>query len=125
MTLFTSFKASFLLSYFLGCDGRCGMAAITLKDHTRASLTSEELAEIYTKCEDLLASYARPRFLRVQKYMEVTSTFKQQKPILVKQGFDPSQCQGETLYCLLIADRKFIPLDQSVFEKVNNGDIRM
>ena len=38
-----------------------------------------------------LAAYARPVFLRVTGEIEATSTFKQRKVDLVKQGFDPGR----------------------------------
>ena len=101
------------------------MAAVTVKDQAKSTLTTDELAEIYRKCEDLLPLYAWPRFLRLQKSLEVTSTFKQQKFKLVKEGFDPSQSNGEALYCLSTREKKYIELDQAIYKRVLSLDIRM
>ncbi|NWW51464.1 S27A2 synthetase, partial [Pedionomus torquatus] len=68
-----------------GCEGRCGMAAIRLKDG--ATFQGQDL---YAFTGDTLPAYAAPRFVRIQDALEITGTFKQCKGNLVKEGFDPS-----------------------------------
>ena len=52
---------------------------------------------IFVKLQ-LCFSYAVPMFVRVQTEMSVTSTFKQLKGQLVKEGFDPALI-SDKLYC--------------------------
>ncbi|KAJ8287283.1 hypothetical protein GJAV_G00049770 [Gymnothorax javanicus] len=67
-----------------GYEGRAGMAAVVLKpDET---LDSERL---FSYLQETLPPYSWPRFLRVQLYLDVTETFKQQKGRLVQDGFCP------------------------------------
>lgn len=46
---------------FAGCEGRCGMAAVRLKDG--ATFDGDTL---YTFTRDMLPAYAAPRFIRIQ-----------------------------------------------------------
>jgi fatty-acyl-CoA synthase len=66
-----------------GWEGKAGMAAIvTAKDF--------DLAAFGAHLEKGLPSYARPVFLRFRQAIAATSTFKQRKVELQKEGFDPS-----------------------------------
>ena len=49
-----------------------------------------DLEALVAHLEENLPSYARPIFLRFQQQIEATSTFKQRKVELQKQGFNPS-----------------------------------
>ncbi|PVD19597.1 hypothetical protein C0Q70_20087 [Pomacea canaliculata] len=69
-----------------GHDGRAGMAAITLKEGD--NITEAQLKQLYQLCEDDLASYARPLFLRILSQSVLTGTFKHQKYDLVQEGYD-------------------------------------
>ena len=69
-----------------------------------------------------LPSYAVPIFLRFQRTgaeNAKTSTFKFQKSTYQKQGFDPSQCNGDTLYYLKSSTEGYQPLTQAVFRKLH------
>lgn len=46
---------------FAGCEGRCGMAAVRLKDG--ATFDGDKL---YSFTRDTLPAYAAPRFVRIQ-----------------------------------------------------------
>ncbi len=91
-------------------NGRAGMAAITLHDH--ATLEATDLTQMVTDFKRNLPIYAVPVFLRVQKTVETTGTFKYQKNKLKEQAFDPSQTDeqllvllpGASAYCVLSAD---------------------
>ena len=83
-------------------NGRAGMAAITLKDNTK--LNDEDLnkmAKLF-KCE--LPAYAVPVFLRVQKKIETTGTFKYQKNKLKEEAFYPDKTSDRLLILLPNAD---------------------
>ena len=104
-------------------DGRAGMASITLAPDE--DVTPENLTELFRHCSDLLPVYAIPRFLRVQEEMGVTATFKQRKVELVQEGFDPSKCGGEPLYCVDFSQKTYIPLVGTVYNKIVDCDIRL
>jgi fatty-acyl-CoA synthase len=63
-----------------GCDGRAGMAAVTIDDTFRPNLLHAEIA-------GRLPFYARPMFLRVCTSLKTTGTFKPIKIELAAQGF--------------------------------------
>jgi fatty-acyl-CoA synthase len=66
-----------------GGEGKAGMASlVTVPDF--------DLEGLARHLEETLPSYARPIFLRFQQQIEATSTFKQRKVELQKQGFNPS-----------------------------------
>jgi fatty-acyl-CoA synthase len=66
-----------------GGEGKAGMAALV----TAVNFDIDALA---AHLEENLPPYARPIFLRFQRQIEATSTFKQRKVELQKQGFNPS-----------------------------------
>ena len=66
-----------------GVEGKAGMAALVTGDDF-------ELSRLSIYLENNLPSFARPVFLRFQQQIETTSTFKQRKLQLQKEGFDPA-----------------------------------
>jgi fatty-acyl-CoA synthase len=100
-----------------GREGRAGMAALVVHGEIdlggfRAYLTKH------------LPEYARPLFLRIQQRIETTSTFKQKKLDLVRQGFDPSVI-GDPLYFNDSASQSFVPLDKPLYERIVKGEVRV
>ncbi len=85
-------------------NGRAGMAAITLTDG--AELNEQDCSEMVLQFKKRLPAYAVPVFLRVQKKVETTGTFKYQKNKLKEQAFDPQQTDerilGFTAECELL-----------------------
>ncbi|WP_347456617.1 long-chain-acyl-CoA synthetase [Acinetobacter thermotolerans] len=79
-------------------NGRAGMAAITLKPDTQ--LNEADLKEMLSCFKKCLPAYAVPVFLRVQKQVETTGTFKYQKNKLKEQAFDPSKTDERLLVWL-------------------------
>ena len=69
-----------------GCDGKAGMAAITVKDFP-AALGDEALRQINSAIalavKKNLPAFARPLFVRYKHDIEMTSTFKHKKTELV------------------------------------------
>lgn len=100
-----------------GKDGRAGMAAIV----ANGDLDIAALREHLTRS---LPDYARPLFLRIRSEMEVTTTFKQKKIDLVKQGFDP-RSTGDTIYFNDHDASAFVRLDASLYARICNGDVRL
>jgi fatty-acyl-CoA synthase len=100
-----------------GYDGRAGMAAIVCEHDCN-------LHALYAHLQQQLPDYARPLFLRIRKNLDVTTTFKQKKMELVKQGFDPSLTH-DPLFFNDPAKRAFVPLDAALHERLLSGQIRL
>ncbi|XP_033749511.1 very long-chain acyl-CoA synthetase-like [Pecten maximus] len=96
-------------------DGRAGMAAILLKDHS--TITPEVLQQIYRKCAKSLPKYARPIFLRFQTNFEVTQTMKHRKVDLVKEGYNPD-ILSDPVYCVDVKNKTYSPLESASYHQV-------
>ncbi|GFN75279.1 very long-chain acyl-coa synthetase-like [Plakobranchus ocellatus] len=105
-----------------GCEGRAGMAAVNLKSNEEVD--TEKLEELSKICRTKLPGYARPRFLRFQRQMSLTSTFKQQKTDLLREGYDPQVVQ-EPLFYLDRAKDEFKELDETAYKKITLGEIAL
>ena len=79
-------------------NGRAGMAAITL--HDGQSLTEQDLNQMAVDFKKNLPAYAVPVFLRIQKVVETTGTFKYQKNTLKEQAFNPEKTSDRLLVLL-------------------------
>ena len=100
-----------------GHDGRAGMAAVVAKENLNLTALRDHLAQ-------RLPEYARPVFLRVRQDIDVTTTFKQKKIDLVKDGFDP----GRTLDPVYFSDpqrKAFVRIDAALYEEIGAGRIRI
>jgi fatty-acyl-CoA synthase len=100
-----------------GRDGRAGMAAVVAKDNLNLTALRDDLAQ-------QLPEYARPVFLRIRQDSDVTTTFKQKKIDLVKQGFDP----GHTVDPIYFNDpqrKAFVRVDTALYDRINAGQIRL
>ncbi|XP_029353700.1 very long-chain acyl-CoA synthetase isoform X2 [Echeneis naucrates] len=102
-----------------GHEGRIGMAAVTVKDGSHF-----DRSKTYSHVVNYLPSYARPRFIRIQKAVEVTGTFKQKKVKLVEEGFDPG-CVQDPLYFLDDNEKQYIPLTPQVYFSIISGEIKL
>ena len=101
-----------------GTEGRAGMAAVV---DPESKISFETLAQ---SLKQLLPSYAIPVFLRIVHKVEVTGTFKLQKSTLKKEGFDIGIIEDKLFYF----DPKaimYFALDESKYEKIIRGEIRM
>lgn len=93
-------------------EGRIGMASVTLKEGR--SFDGEKL---YAKVTDYLPNYARPRFIRIQEYMEVTGTYKHNKVGLVKEGFNPDVIR-DPLYFLDENVKSYVPMTNNMYQAI-------
>ena len=100
-----------------GRDGRAGMAAIVAKDNLNLTALHDYLAQ-------QLPEYARPVFLRIRKDNDVTSTFKQKKINLVKEGFDPGRA-ADPIYFNDSQRQAFVRVDPALYERINSGELRL
>ena len=74
-----------------------------------------------------LPVYARPAFIRVTKEIPMTSTFKQQKGVLSKDGFDPSLIQehGDEVYYYNAKERTVTKLEKELFDQIQSGKVQV
>ena len=100
-----------------GYDGRAGMAALVAE-------TEPDLEALMAHVEKELPHYARPVFLRLSNESETTSTFKFKKTNLVKAGFNPANI-AEPVFIAHEKRGRYVALDESVYERVIEGEIRL
>ncbi|MGE3148661.1 MAG: long-chain-acyl-CoA synthetase [Pseudorhodoplanes sp.] len=100
-----------------GQEGRAGMAAIVCSDPC-------DLAALHAHLERNLPDYARPLFLRIKQSFDMTTTFKQKKGDLVREGFDPSAVT-DPIYFNDTQKRAFVPLDAAFYDRIQRGEIRL
>lgn len=96
-------------------NGRAGMAAITLQDG--AKLNDQDLTDMVTSFKKDLPPYAVPVFLRVQKVVETTGTFKYQKNKLKEQAFDPNKT-SDRLLVLLPGQSAYCDISPEIFSNI-------
>ena len=89
-----------------GADGRAGMAALTLEEGV-AELDTDAFAA-YIAHE--LPAYARPVFLRVQREIDVTGTFKMVKGDLRREAYDLQQID-DPVYVMKPGETTYVRLD--------------
>ena len=102
-----------------GREGRAGMVALVCDNNNMC-----DLAGLYAHLNAHLPEYARPLFVRIQKDIEVTSTFKQKKIDLVRQGFDPA-ASDDPIYFNDPRSRAFVPLDSMLYQRIASGQVRV
>ena len=101
-----------------GADGRAGMAALHL-DAAGGELDLEAIAR-YADRE--LPPCARPVFLRVQRELAVTGTFKMVKGDLRREGFD-SDAIADPVYVRLPGEAAYQRLDAALLRAVRAGEV--
>lgn len=101
----------------LGTEGRVGMAALVAD-------ATVDLVGLHRHLARRLPSYARPLFLRLRTSADVTGTFKYSTTDLVRQGYDPAAI-ADPLYFDLVESNQFVPLDESLYHRIQNGEIRL
>ena len=100
-----------------GQDGRAGMVALTVDD-------AFDLPGFYAHVEDKLPAFSQPLFLRVQRQIEVTGTFKYRKVDLVEDGFDPTKVK-DPLYFRNPAKKAWTKISKASFDKICDGGFRL
>ena len=102
-------------------NGRAGMAAITLAD--QAQLNAEDLQAMVNCFKKSLPAYAVPVFLRVQKQVEMTGTFKYQKNKLKEQAFNPEKTE-EQILVLLPNSSAYCDLNTEIYSNIQSYQYR-
>ena len=100
-----------------GSDGKAGMAALS----TDKDINLENL---YQSLSSSLPSYAQPLFLRIKKEIEITGTFKHRKVELVKDGYNPKEIK-EPMYFCDHETQTYLPLDEELFAKIQNKELKL
>jgi fatty-acyl-CoA synthase len=98
-----------------GAEGRAGMAALTVDDRFDLALFRAHI--------QVLPHYARPVFVRVGGSIAATTTFKQAKVVLAREGFDPAL--GDALYFDDRAAGAFVRIDAGLYEGIWGGVVRV
>ena len=99
-----------------GTDGRAGMAALILND----GVTELDLEGFAAYVEHELPGYAVPVFLRVQKDIDVTGTFKMVKGDLREQAYHIDQFD-DPVYVMKHGEQKFTELDNAYVAELKAG----
>ncbi len=100
-----------------GAEGRVGMAALVVDGELDVDGLSRHVIA-------RLAGYARPVFLRIVPETDTTSTFKQRKFDLAREGFGP-EANRDPLYFLHPELQSYIRLDPSIYENICEGKVRL
>ncbi len=98
-------------------DGRAGMAALVLDEGNEAL----DVSDFSSFIARVLPAYARPVFLRIQRDIDVTGTFKMVKGELRKQGYDP-ELVADPLYVMKPRTSVYEPLDAGYYATIRAGD---
>jgi fatty-acyl-CoA synthase len=100
-----------------GYDGRAGMASLVVDE-------SFDIKALYSRCEQDLPSYAQPLFVRLQRQIETTGTFKYRKVDLVEEGFDPSRTK-DPIYFRSPVKKAFVKVTKAGFDKIRAGGFKL
>jgi fatty-acyl-CoA synthase len=100
-----------------GADGRAGMATIV-------PVKGFDLDTLRSHMHATLSQHARPLFVRFSAELDATSTFKQRKLDLVREGCDPSATRDPIFFDDPAAGR-FVRIDAALFARLNSGAIRL
>jgi citronellyl-CoA synthetase len=100
-----------------GADGRAGMAAIKMNDGVEA-LDVEGFSDFVAR---ELPAYARPVFLRIQRDLDVTGTFKMVKGDLRKEGYDTAVV-SDAILVMKPRSTLYEPLDDAYLAEIRAGN---
>ncbi len=102
-----------------GTEGRAGMAALVL-----ANGQAFDAGSFKAHVDETLPAYARPLFVRLQRAIETTGTFKMKKAELQKQGFDPKATE-DRIFLRHPRSQQYEPLDAALYEDVCAGKLQL
>jgi fatty-acyl-CoA synthase len=100
-----------------GTEGAAGMAALVVDG-------APDMVELRNHLARRLPAYARPLFLRVKNRIEVTATFKHQKNVLVREGYDPA-ASDEAVFFDDPLQQAYVRLDGAHYARIQAGDVRL
>ena len=100
-------------------EGRGGMAAIVLNE----GITSLDMSKFSEFVEATLPPFARPIFVRIQKELDMTGTFKLVKGNLQKEGYD-IKAVPDPIYVMKPGSAQYELLELNFYEAIVNGEGR-
>ena len=100
-----------------GQDGKAGMAALTVDDDF-------DVATLYSRVEKDMPAYAQPMFIRLQRQIETTGTFKYRKVDLVEDGFDPARTK-DPIYFKSSQKKAYVKLTKVAYGKLLEGGVKL
>ena len=98
-------------------DGRAGMAALVLAE----GVDTLDVQSFSRFVNEHLPAYARPVFLRIQRELDTTGTFKLVKGELRKQGYDLDQV-SDPVYVLKPRSDTYELLDREYAAVLRAGE---
>ncbi|CAI9716837.1 very long-chain acyl-CoA synthetase-like [Octopus vulgaris] len=105
-----------------GYEGRAGMASLKLEN--AGALSKNQLEVLYQHCQKKLPTYSIPLFLRTQKEVYLTGTFKYHKPKLQKEAFNP-ELISDSLYFLSRSAMCYVPLSNDIYLQILHGEFKL
>lgn len=100
-------------------DGRAGMAAII----PTVSTDDFDSDALLMQLNNALPQYAVPKFIRLCKQFNTTSTFKIKKSVLQNEGFNPD-IRGGPVFALLPGKNQYVLITADLYDKINSGRLR-
>jgi fatty-acyl-CoA synthase len=100
-----------------GQDGKAGMAALSVDDEF-------DIGTLHERVERDMPAYARPVFVRLQRQIETTGTFKYRKMDLVTEGFDPAATK-DPIYFKNPLKKAYVKLTKATYTKILEGGFRL
>jgi len=97
---------------------------------TEPSITPEEIEErvdmnkLYEFVKENLAFYQQPVFMRFQRQMDTTGTFKTRKVEVQKEGYDPTKV-SDPVYFKNEEKKAYTIVDKEQYDKIVNGKVRV
>lgn len=101
-----------------GQEGRCGMAAVRVKEDSDFSL--EKLVKVL---DTNMAPFARPMFVRLTDNIEYTGTFKIKKTKLVEEGYNLDVVTDKVYY--LEGNKAYKELTPVIYDKIKKSVFRI
>jgi fatty-acyl-CoA synthase len=98
-------------------DGRAGMAALSVGE-------GFDVTALQAHVEECLPGYAQPVFLRLQREIATTGTFKQRKVDLIADGFDPARTK-EPLYFRNPDKGSYVKITRPMYAKILEGGFKL
>jgi acyl-CoA synthetase (AMP-forming)/AMP-acid ligase II len=102
-----------------GTEGRAGMVALVLR-----AGEPFEVEEFKRHVDAQLPAFARPLFVRLQRALAITATFKLKKVDLQREGFDPNATE-DPIYVLHPAHDAYVRLDDALHRELLTGQLRL
>jgi fatty-acyl-CoA synthase len=100
-----------------GVEGRAGMATVVPGE-------GFDLGVLRERMHQGLSPHARPLFIRVGAMLDATTTFKQRKIDLVRQGCDPG-ATADPIFFDDVAAGHFVRMDPALHLRLGSGGIRL